>query len=33
MSQLDIQSIRADFPILGRKVYGLPLIYLDNTAT
>lgn len=33
MSQLDIQSIRADFPILGRKVYGRPLIYLDNTAT
>lgn len=33
MSQIDIQAVRADFPILGRKVYGKPLIYLDNTAT
>ncbi len=31
--QLDIQAIRADFPILDRTVYGKPLIYLDNTAT
>ena len=26
----DIQQIRADFPILGRTVYGKPLVYLDN---
>lgn len=30
---LDIQAIRKEFPILGREVYGKPLIYLDNTAT
>ena len=30
----DIEQIRADFPILGRKVYGkYPLVYLDNAAT
>lgn len=29
----DIQSIRNDFPILGREVYGRPLVYLDNAAT
>lgn len=29
----DIQKIRADFPILGRQVYGKPLVYLDNGAT
>ena len=30
---LDIVRIREDFPILGRKVYGKPLVYLDNAAT
>ncbi|MDE6490690.1 MAG: cysteine desulfurase, partial [Muribaculaceae bacterium] len=30
---LDIDSIRKEFPILGRTVYGRPLVYLDNTAT
>ena len=30
---LDIQQIRKDFPILGREVYGRPLVYLDNGAT
>lgn len=30
---LDIKNIRKHFPILDRKVYGKPLIYLDNTAT
>ena len=30
---LDIQSIRSDFPILQRKVYDKPLVYLDNAAT
>lgn len=28
-----IEEIRADFPILSEKVYGKPLIYLDNGAT
>lgn len=28
-----VQTIRADFPILQRKIYGAPLIYLDNAAT
>lgn len=29
----DISKIREDFPILGREVYGKPLVYLDNGAT
>lgn len=29
----DIRSVRADFPILNRKVNGKPLVYLDNAAT
>lgn len=29
----ELQEIRADFPILERKVYGKPLVYLDNGAT
>lgn len=29
----NINKIREDFPILGRKVYGKPLVYLDNAAT
>jgi len=29
----DVESIRKDFPILGREVYGKPLVYLDNAAT
>ena len=29
----DINEIRADFPILQRKIYGKPLIYFDNGAT
>lgn len=28
-----ISEIRDDFPILGHKVYGKDLVYLDNTAT
>ena len=32
-SMYNITSIRKDFPILSRKVYGQPLIYLDNAAT
>ncbi len=30
---MDIDKIRQQFPILDRRVYGKPLIYLDNTAT
>ena len=29
----DINNVREDFPILGREVYGKPLVYLDNGAT
>ena len=29
----DVQKIRADFPILGRKVHGVDLVYLDNGAS
>jgi cysteine desulfurase/selenocysteine lyase len=30
---LDVNKIRADFPILRQKVHGKPLVYLDNGAT
>jgi len=30
---VDLTKIRADFPILSRKVNGHPLVYLDNAAT
>lgn len=30
---LDINKIRADFPILKEKVHGKPLVYFDNAAT
>ena len=29
----DIETIRADFPILSTEVYGKPLVYLDNAAS
>ena len=32
-TMMDISKIRSDFPILSRKVYGKPLVYLDNAAT
>ena len=32
-SPLDVERIRSDFPILGRRVHGHPLVYLDNAAT
>jgi len=32
-TRLDVQRIRADFPILQRQVNGRPLVYLDNAAT
>jgi cysteine desulfurase/selenocysteine lyase len=30
---LNVEAIRADFPILQRQVHGKPLVYLDNAAT
>ncbi len=30
---LDVEKLRADFPILGERVYDKPLTYLDNAAT
>lgn len=30
---MDINKIRADFPILSRLIYGHPLVYMDNAAT
>jgi cysteine desulfurase/selenocysteine lyase len=30
---LNVEAIRADFPILSRKVNGKPLVYFDNGAT
>ena len=30
---LDIDALRAQFPILHQQVYGKPLVYLDNAAT
>lgn len=32
-TSLDLAKIRAEFPILARKVNGQPLVYLDNAAT
>jgi len=31
--QLNVNKVRNDFPILNRKIYGKPLVYLDNAAT
>ncbi len=31
--EFDVKKIRADFPILSRKVNGYPLVYFDNAAT
>jgi len=33
MGTLDLTAIRNDFPILGQKVHGQPLVYLDNGAS
>jgi len=30
---IDVAALRADFPILGRTVNGVPLVYLDSAAT
>jgi cysteine desulfurase / selenocysteine lyase len=32
-SDFDVQAVRAQFPILSRKIDGKPLVYLDNAAT
>ena len=32
-SSLDVERVRADFPILKQKVHGKPLVYLDNAAS
>ena len=32
-SGFDVSKIRKDFPILGRRIHGKPLVYLDNAAT
>ena len=29
----DVEDVRADFPILNRKINGMNLVYLDNAAT
>jgi cysteine desulfurase / selenocysteine lyase len=33
LANTDIEKIRSEFPILQTKVYGQPLVYLDNAAT
>jgi len=33
IAQYDVESIRADFPILGKEIHGKPLVYLDNAAS
>ena len=33
VKRIDVERIRADFPILSRQVNGHPLVYLDNAAT
>ncbi len=30
---LDLEKVRADFPILAREIYGKPLVYLDSAAS
>jgi len=33
LSDIQIEEIRKDFPILSTKIYGNPIIYFDNGAT
>ena len=33
MQPFDVETIRREFPILSRQVYGKPLVYLDSGAT
>ena len=32
-AQIDVKSVRADFPILNQHIHGFPLAWLDNAAT
>ncbi|HWB82826.1 MAG TPA: cysteine desulfurase [Bryobacteraceae bacterium] len=32
-AEFDVERLREDFPILKQKIYGKPLVYLDNAAT
>ena len=32
-THFDVERVRADFPILSRKIYDRPLVYLDNAAS
>ena len=33
MTSFDVEAVRKDFPILGREVHGVPLVYLDSANT
>ena len=33
MPSMDVDALRAEFPILHQQIYGKPLVYLDNAAT
>jgi cysteine desulfurase/selenocysteine lyase len=33
MASFDVEAVRKDFPILGREVHGVPLVYLDSANT
>lgn len=33
MADLDVESVRGDFPVLNREVNGVPLVYLDSGAS
>ncbi len=33
LTDLEVERLRADFPILGQRIHGKPLVYLDNAAT
>jgi len=32
-ASIDVERVRADFPILSRRIGGHPLVYLDSAAT
>ncbi len=33
VTPIDVEAVRRDFPVLERKIHGVPLVYLDNAAT
>jgi cysteine desulfurase/selenocysteine lyase len=33
MNMFDVEKVREDFPILSQKIWGKPIVYLDNAAT